>query len=155
MATAASPSDPIFWLHHAQIDRLWGRWLRLGGGRMNPTDDRWLAQRFDFYDATATRVTQTPRDVLSTQALGYRYDDDPPPATVPLSVLVPAHAQAALRQLERMTVVNPTPEELGASDPLPLGMSPTSTTICLVVAPHPARPLLHVADASPSTAALI
>ncbi len=25
--------DPIFWLHHANIDRLWNRWIDLGGGR--------------------------------------------------------------------------------------------------------------------------
>ena len=25
--------DPIFWLHHCNIDRLWNRWLSLGGGR--------------------------------------------------------------------------------------------------------------------------
>ena len=45
MGTAASPLDPIFWLHHAQVDRLWGRWLRLGGGRSDPSDVRWLDQR--------------------------------------------------------------------------------------------------------------
>jgi tyrosinase len=22
----ASPSDPVFWLHHAQVDRLWAIW---------------------------------------------------------------------------------------------------------------------------------
>jgi tyrosinase len=26
----ASPSDPIFWLHHAQVDRLWTIWQNLG-----------------------------------------------------------------------------------------------------------------------------
>jgi hypothetical protein len=29
--------DPIFYLHHNNIDRLWNRWLDLGGGRENPT----------------------------------------------------------------------------------------------------------------------
>jgi hypothetical protein len=28
-----SARDPIFYLHHANIDRLWKRWLGLGGGR--------------------------------------------------------------------------------------------------------------------------
>ncbi len=28
--------DPIFWLHHCNIDRLWNRWLDVGGGRANP-----------------------------------------------------------------------------------------------------------------------
>lgn len=26
MATGASPNDPVFWLHHAFIDRLWAQW---------------------------------------------------------------------------------------------------------------------------------
>ncbi|MGC3003510.1 tyrosinase MelC2 [Streptomyces sp. G35A] len=28
MATGASPNDPVFWLHHAYIDRLWAEWRR-------------------------------------------------------------------------------------------------------------------------------
>ncbi|GGV32839.1 tyrosinase MelC2 [Streptomyces spectabilis] len=26
MATGASPNDPVFWLHHAYVDRLWTQW---------------------------------------------------------------------------------------------------------------------------------
>ena len=85
MATAASPGDPIFWLHHAQVDRLWSRWLQLGGGRSNPDDDRWVDQEFAFFDASDTKVTRRPRDVVSTEALGYRYEDDPAPGAIPLS----------------------------------------------------------------------
>jgi hypothetical protein len=28
MSTSASPGDPIFWLHHANIDRLWAEWQK-------------------------------------------------------------------------------------------------------------------------------
>lgn len=28
MATATSPSDPLFWVHHANIDRLWADWQK-------------------------------------------------------------------------------------------------------------------------------
>jgi tyrosinase len=155
MATAASPLDPIFWLHHAQIDRLWGRWLRLGQGRMNPTDPRWLGQPYSFYDAARTKQTQTPADVLSTQALGYRYDDDPPPSMIPLSARVPAQAEAALRGLEGITVVAPEPEELGASGPITLGAGAASATIDLARAPANDLAMLAVPDRSPSTVALV
>jgi tyrosinase len=33
MAGAASPADPLFWLHHANIDRIWAQWQGAGGGR--------------------------------------------------------------------------------------------------------------------------
>src|SRR5262249_40574803 len=32
--------DPIFWLHHANIDRLWVEWVRRNPGRL-PADSRW------------------------------------------------------------------------------------------------------------------
>lgn len=31
MAANTSFSDPVFWLHHANIDRLWNEWMRRYG----------------------------------------------------------------------------------------------------------------------------
>ncbi|GGK35116.1 hypothetical protein GCM10010124_29750 [Pilimelia terevasa] len=31
MMTAASPNDPTFWLHHAQLDKLWAEWQVMNG----------------------------------------------------------------------------------------------------------------------------
>jgi tyrosinase len=47
--------DPIFRLHHANIDRLWNRWLELGDGRTNPSDVAWLDRVFVFHEETALR----------------------------------------------------------------------------------------------------
>ncbi|MES1025270.1 tyrosinase family protein [Gloeocapsa sp. BRSZ] len=71
--------DPIFWLHHSNIDRLWERWLLLGNGRANPTNDSdWMNDRFTFFDENARQVTMRGRDILNTvQQLNYRYDDAP------------------------------------------------------------------------------
>jgi hypothetical protein len=70
--------DPIFWLHHSNIDRLWSNWIALGGGRANPTDSSWLDQTFTLYDETGTEVTLTCAEVLDTAAqLDYVYDDAP------------------------------------------------------------------------------
>lgn len=72
-------SDPIFWLHHCNVDRLWEQWL--AQGRANPTDASWLGALFVFHDDSGTRVTMTPAEVLDTQGqLGYRYDTLPPTA---------------------------------------------------------------------------
>jgi hypothetical protein len=70
--------DPIFWLHHTNVDRLWNQWLALGGGRANPSDADWLNQPFTLYDETGTPVTLTGAQVVDSAAqLGYRYDTEP------------------------------------------------------------------------------
>ena len=72
--------DPIFWLHHCNIDRLWERWLDQGDGRENPWNDAtWMDTAFSFFDETGHAVRMTARDVLNPYALGYGYDDDPLP----------------------------------------------------------------------------
>lgn len=72
--------DPIFWLHHAMIDRLWTRWLDQGGGRQNPVNnDAWMNTPFTFYDENGQQVTMRGQDILDTfDQLDYRYDDDLP-----------------------------------------------------------------------------
>jgi tyrosinase len=35
MAGENSPADPLFWLHHANIDRLWAEWQKANPGK-NP-----------------------------------------------------------------------------------------------------------------------
>lgn len=73
--------DPIFWLHHCNIDRLWERWLDQGDGRENPVNDvTWMDTAFRFFDETGVVVQMTARDVLHPYALGYGYDDDPLPS---------------------------------------------------------------------------
>ena len=45
------PRDPIFWLHHANIDRLWAKWTDPARGRISPLDDEvWMTKKFKFVD---------------------------------------------------------------------------------------------------------
>ena len=85
--------DPIFWAHHANIDRLWNRWLQQGGGRTNPTgDSTWLNTEFTFFDENGTQVKMKGSQILSTvRNLCYRYDDDPSvfPVVSARSIAVP------------------------------------------------------------------
>ena len=67
--------DPIFWLHHCNVDRLWERWLAQGGGRANPSTAAWLNRSFTFYDTNGQQVTRHASDALNTCAtLGYNYE---------------------------------------------------------------------------------
>ena len=66
--------DPIFWLHHCNIDRLWESWLGQGGGRANPTDATWRDRQFSFFDETGTQRTVKASGALATcGSLGYNY----------------------------------------------------------------------------------
>lgn len=74
-----APLDPIFWLHHCNIDRLWKAWRRGASTHTDPTNRAWLDERFDFHDASGAIVTMTSSEVLNTRAapLSYAYDDEP------------------------------------------------------------------------------
>ena len=61
--------DPIFWLHHCNIDRLWNRWLAGGGGRSNPpaTDTAWHNTNFTFFDENGAQVQMKGADIVNPQ----------------------------------------------------------------------------------------
>ncbi len=69
--------DPIFWLHHANIDRLWEVWLRdRGSGRLgeNPTSSVWLEMDFELTAVDGNLASMRVEDVLDIESqLGYTY----------------------------------------------------------------------------------
>jgi hypothetical protein len=84
LSTAAN--DPLFYAHHANLDRLWENWrsdpLRRSG---EPSVGAFLEERFPFPWLDGTVTTITVADTLDTRRLGYTYDRidvfrDGPPA---------------------------------------------------------------------------
>jgi Common central domain of tyrosinase/von Willebrand factor type A domain len=90
MILAASPLDPVFWLHHCNIDRLWGIWMR---GR--PDAERYTAApefpsyhqptgTMVFHDPNVGPATPTwsgsfrPVETIGDHAFGVWYEGDPP-----------------------------------------------------------------------------
>lgn len=70
MATAASPTDPLFWLHHANIDRLWAEWQAHHPGAPPPNaTEVLLPRRVGGHPMFGIRVSA----VLDIATLGYRY----------------------------------------------------------------------------------
>jgi tyrosinase len=65
MATAQSPADPIFWLHHANVDRLWAVWQQRNP-RSRPRNRTERLQPPPLFDVTVSSV-------LNIRALDYRY----------------------------------------------------------------------------------
>ncbi|TYG65963.1 hypothetical protein ES288_D06G229200v1 [Gossypium darwinii] len=66
--------DPIFYAHHANVDRIWNIWKTLPGKKRRDIDDRdWLDSAFLFYDENKNPVRVKVRDCLDSRALGYDY----------------------------------------------------------------------------------
>lgn len=70
-ATAAQ--DPIFYLHHANIDRLYECWLRVDPANRLPSDAAKVKERYSFPDAGGEIRTRAVDDMLQTSQLGYGY----------------------------------------------------------------------------------
>ena len=70
--------DPVFWLHHCNIDRLWNRWISQGGGRADPvSNSSWMNTMFTFFDETGTQVQMSGSQVVNTASqLKYCYDEE-------------------------------------------------------------------------------
>lgn len=77
--------DPVFYLHHANIDRMWAHWN--ADGNSNPTATNWLKgpaatgeRAFVVPMADGSNWVYTPEDVEDLNQLDYTYDDLSTPA---------------------------------------------------------------------------
>jgi Common central domain of tyrosinase/Polyphenol oxidase middle domain len=75
--TAAA--DPIFYVHHSNIDRLWNLWLAQGGGRTDPlTTASWRNKAYTFFDENGSAVNMKTCDILrAAEQLNYTYESEP------------------------------------------------------------------------------
>lgn len=80
MCSGASPQDPIFQMHHGNIDRVWAVWNSLG--RNNTTDKFWLDTAYsdNFIDPQGNQYSMLVSDLQETPPLGYTYGLEEPDA---------------------------------------------------------------------------
>ena len=119
--------DPIFYLHHCNIDRMWATWN--ANGNNNTTDPNWLngpaaigEREFVMPMPDGTSWVYTPSDVNSLSQLDYNYDD----------LAVPADA------VQPSTMVTKRLMKLGAATPgaAPAGVSMDSDADLELVGAH-------------------
>jgi tyrosinase len=86
--------DPIFYLHHANIDRMWAAW-NSNPKNTNPTDPNWLngptavgERKFVMPMPDGTSWTYTPQQMSSLSLLDYTYDSLQTPASTPAPALL-------------------------------------------------------------------
>lgn len=108
MGMMTSPNDPVFWLHHCNIDRLWAEWEQL-----HPKDAHYLPASGapvgqNLYDNLIFSAappapfpgTATPASVIDNVPLGYTYDS--------MVVSVPHHIPLSMVKI-LIGVINDAP----------------------------------------------
>jgi tyrosinase len=136
--------DPIFWLHHANIDRLWEVWRNQVPGA-NWRDAGWMAQTFDFHDVAGNSLTFACKDLLDTTKImhGYSYDSTP----VATAMIVPSTSDSAPTQTAELAGANSGALAL-AADPVttsvPLSLDRTTMSFSDSAKPKPSNVFLNV-----------
>lgn len=109
-------NDPVFYMHHANIDRLWQCWMNekaagatidLAWAKANlGMPEEWYEISFDFADENGNRVTRTIADAFSPEVLAVRYEEE-------VDCRIDSTPRAQLPRAEALATVH---EELSGAD---------------------------------------
>lgn len=71
IGSGLSPLDPIFWLHHCMVDRVWAEWQKVPG---HATPDPQTNYAGNFVEADGSPANANSTGALNIADLGYTYD---------------------------------------------------------------------------------
>ena len=114
--------DPIFWLHHANIDRLWETWQLATEG--NPNNATWRVQSFRLRDDNGELVRMRVSEVVDITSLDYTYD------SLPLVAGIQREADTVAPRSRPKTIAQ-------SSKPLKVGREGASTAMTVGPLPTP------------------
>ncbi|MGH2731825.1 MAG: tyrosinase family protein [Actinomycetota bacterium] len=179
-STITASFDPIFWLHHSEVDRFWQGWL--ADGNHNPSDPDWLSAqndpmrtwRWNYWgdDDITHKIVVYPGQMLDPSNLSdpflhsYRYANLPqlpaPRPSGPAQRLAVAASRAATPAAPGPELAALQPElagvnaVLGMAQNVELGKEPASTSLALAPeARSLAQALLAAAPEAPARVELV
>ncbi|HWH61043.1 MAG TPA: tyrosinase family protein [Terriglobales bacterium] len=146
-SVAASAQDPIFWMLHCNVDRLWASWNR--AGYLNPSDPDFLSNVFWFPGPNGEAVSVKVGDVMSITQLNYTYQEfEPtPPEVEPALSQLDLGSSARLRNLARGESVSTT--IVASATAVSLGSGATTVQIKATPAEEVTNRLFNLSPAPP------
>jgi tyrosinase len=128
-------NDPIFWMHHCNIDRIWASWNKAGGKNPN------LNGTYTFAGGDGKKIQLDVAKFLDTISLGYEYD----------KYLQRPTGSPAFPTANKVITFAVRAASPAASGPISLGATPTTVTL----APPAPRPgVLAPANVTPLSTSL-
>ena len=91
-----APNDPLFWMHHCNIDRIWTQWHSKNSDGLYPKP--WRDEQFSGFMDTRGRLAPTVNaaSTMRTSNFGYDYPFD---MTPPIVFLAPQMRQVQFRTI--------------------------------------------------------
>jgi hypothetical protein len=117
-AIPSAALDPIFYLHHANIDRLYECWMNVNPTGRRPTGNAILNRSYSFIDADGAVRQRRVRDMVTLSQLGYGYA---PGAGCPAA---PSGGVATMTAAEATTTEMPGAELQRGLTEVPLDLEP-------------------------------
>jgi tyrosinase len=123
-------NDPIFWMHHCNIDRIWASWNN--SGHVNPTTAAWLNKVFVFAGPDGKGVKAIVKDYTNTKKCDYKYDQLIGSPLVVAAPAAPGIAAAA--------AAPPATVAKSQSGPIALGAAPVRVNVQAAASPPAVAP---------------
>ncbi|KAF9621060.1 hypothetical protein IFM89_016084 [Coptis chinensis] len=135
----SAAKDPVFYAHHANIDRLWDVWTGLRGNKAEINDPDWLDSYFYFYDEKSQNVRIKIRDVLDMTKLRYTYEpiDNPWLNARPMPSVPPKIARHILKMRDSQNELQLSKKNLSPN------FGPEGVTLDTTIRARVPRPKTH------------
>jgi hypothetical protein len=138
-AVPYSSNDPIFWLHHANIDRTWDCWTSISGHK-NPTTASFNNKSFSFIDQNGNMVTKQVKTLFNGSLIDYKYEQGSNCGTPPAAPSLAAATPMTAAQLKSMKAKIGSGMLLGRAKAVAINAPSVTATMAV---PAPAASMAH------------